>query len=469
MKKKVLCVLLAILVSLTLFSCSKNSDSSNQSGSSKSGKEVVRILIPGLNEQKTVDPISGLVTLSRSDLEKYLEEKIPEYDINVVSIAWDGWIQKTETLISSGQVDVGFYTNQEAVPNWYQDMTPFLQSDEELNFNNLEEVLITPAVENMYYKSFNYPDSTNKIYGLPYAMGCNIIMYDTKIFDDWGVPYPTSDDTFQDLVEMAKKMTGVNPVTGKQNYGAYVYSNWAEWYALCYDAVKVYHDESGTMDIADFDVKEYVDYIKDSPEVLAFFSGLTDLVKSSPAGIATRTGAEKFLTADNDIAINFDSEGYTTSYTNYVVADKTDVTDRFKALFVPAGEKNNMEGFPEFYRLAISKNAKNSQAAWEVIKAIATTPDIINYILTNYYTSKLSVLRDVDDIEFMQIPLNKERHEYQLEHLLVTDDYWNWRTPLMSVDSETISGTITAEQAREKFYEGVLNWVNNIKARQGKN
>lgn len=466
--KKVFYFILVAILALSLTSCGKDS-SSTSSSSSSSGKEVVRVLFPGLNEQKSVDPISGLVTLSRSDLEKFLEAQIPEYDIEVVSIAWDGWIQKAETLITSGQIDVGFYTNQEAVPGWYQDLTPYLESDPDLNFENLEDVIITPAADNMYYKSFNYPESTGKIFGMPYLMGCNIIMYDSKLFDDWGMPYPTEENTFEELVEMAKQMTGKNPVTGEQNYGAYVYNTWAEWYALCYDAVKVYHDESGTMDISAFDMDEYVEYIKDSPEVLAFFEGLTDLVKSSPAGIATRTGAEKFLTSENDIAINFDSEGYTTSFTNYVVAGKTEVTDRFKALFVPAGEKNNMEGFPEFYRLAISKNAKNADAAWEVIKAISTSPEIIDYILTNYYTSKLSVLRNVDDISFMQIPLNKERHEYQLEHLLVTDDYWNWRTPMQTVDSEIVSGTITPEQAREKLYEGVKSWVNNIKLRQGKN
>ena len=186
---------------------------------SSEGKEVVRMVVPGLSEETTIDPISGIEKKGIGEFEAFLEEQIPEYDINLVSIPWDGWIQKMETLVTSGEVDVGFYTNQEAVPDWYIDLTDYLNEDEEVNFDTLDDLFIEPAVYYTRYNSFNYPESTGQVFGLPMTMASNIIVYDRQLFQEWGVEEPTADTTFSELVDMAEQMTGKNPVTGQTNYG----------------------------------------------------------------------------------------------------------------------------------------------------------------------------------------------------------------------------------------------------------
>lgn len=423
-------------------------------------KETVRILVPGLSEQSTIDPISGLETKGLPEFQEFLNEQIPDYNIEVKTIAWDGWIQSMEAMVTAGDIDVGFFTNQEAVPDWYADLTPYLEKDEEVNFDNLSDLYIEPAVHYTTYKSFNHPEDTGKVYGLPMTVACNLITYDSKLFEEWGVEEPTEDMTFSELVDLAEKMTGTNPVTGKQNYGGYMYSSWTEWYSLCYNAIKPYLSDD--MDINNMDMDEFVEYMKTSPEMKAYFSDLIRLVDCCNPAVATGSGAENWLTEDNDIAINFDVNGHTKTYMQYVYADDTEMTDRYKALLIPTGDAG--EGFPEFFRFAIANNTEHGDAARDVIKQLTTNKEIIDFYLKNYAYDKLSCLKDTSGISMMEdYDINVKRHDYQMDNMFITDDYWYWRTPMQTVINQILSKQYTADEAVEAMYDGVNEWINNIK------
>ena len=423
-------------------------------------KETVRILVPGLSEQSTIDPISGLETKGLPEFQEFLNEQIPDYNNEVKTIAWDGWIQSMEAMVTAGDIDVGFFTNQEAVPDWYADLTPYLEKDEEVNFDNLSDLYIEPAVHYTTYKSFNHPEDTGKVYGLPMTVACNLITYDSKLFEEWGVEEPTEDMTFSELVDLAEKMTGTNPVTGKQNYGGYMYSSWTEWYSLCYNAIKPYLSDD--MDINNMDMDEFVEYMKTSPEMKAYFSDLIRLVDCCNPAVATGSGAENWLTEDNDISINFDVNGHSKRYMQYVNADDTEMTDRYKALLIPTGDAG--EGFPEFFRFAIANNTEHGDAAWDVIKQLTTNKEIIDFYLKNYAYDKLSCLKDTSGISMMEdYDINVKRHDYQMDNMFITDDYWYWRTPMQTVINQILSKQYTADEAVEAMYDGVNEWINNIK------
>lgn len=430
----------------------------------KDGKETVRVLIPGLSEQSTIDPVSGLETKSLGELQEYMNQVIPDYNIEVKTVAWDGWIQSLEAMISSGEIDIGIYTNQEAIPGWYMDLTEYLSSDEEVNLDNLEEWYLDSAVDYLYYKSFNHPEATGNIYGLPISIACNIITYDSQLFEEWGVEEPSPDMTFSDLIDLCEQMTGTNPVTGKQNYGGYLFSTWMEWYALCYDAVKPYKDESGTMDINAFDTEEYIEYIKTSEEVRKWASDMIRLVDCCNPAVASGSGAENWLTEENDIAIMFDCNSHTRDYMSYVYAGDEEITGRYKTLMIPAGTYG--ESFPEFYHYGITQNCNNADAAWEVLKFMCTDKEFIDFYLSNYAAEKISCLNDTEGMGIMSYDLNKERHAYQTEHLFVTDDYWNWRTAMQTVDNQILSKAYTVDEAVDALYKGVSDWVNNVKTQQ---
>lgn len=463
--------LLAVVLAGTMMlagcggSSDSGADSSAKSGSdsgaaSKKGdKPTVRVLVPGLSEETTVDPVSGLETKGIGEFQTYLNEQIPDYNIEVKTVAWDGWIQSLEAMIQAKEIDVGFFTNQEAVPDWYEDLTPYMEADEEVNLDTMSDLFIDPAVHYSIYKSFNHPDETGKIYGLPVAMGAFMITYDSQLFKEWGVAEPTADMTMSELVDLAEQMTGTNPVTGATNYGAYFTSERTEWYALSYDAVKTY--TSDTMDINELDMNEYVESIKDSPEVKTFFEDMVRMTQCANPAIATNSGGENWLTENNDIAINFDQKEGPKKYMQYVVADDESIINRYKTLMIPAGEAG--EGFPEFYKFSVVKSATDKDAAWDVVKALTTNKDIVDYYISSYQADKISCLTDTEGMSIMDYDINRERHEYQMEHMYETDDYWYWRTPMQTIINQIVSREYDADQAVDAFYEGVKSWVDNIK------
>lgn len=460
---------LVLAGALTLAGCggtggAEAGSSKSTASSAESGKETVRVVVPGLSQESTVDPVSGLETKSLKEYQDFLNDKIPEYNIELKTIAWDGWIQSLEAMITAGEADVGFYTNQEAVPNWYIDLTPYLEKDEDVNLDNLSDWFIDPAVHYSTYKSFNYPNESGKIFGLPVTIASMMITYDSQIFEEWGVEEPTANMSFSELVDLAEKVTGTNPVTGKTNYGAYMFATLTEWYSLAYDAVKPYSSE--TMDINDLDTEEYVEYIKSSPEVREYYEDMIRLVDCCNSAVATGSGNENWLTENNDIAINFDIKNSTRPYMQYVYAEDKTITDRYKTLMIPAGE--NGEGFPEFFRFSITNSAKNPDAAWEVVKEMTTNKEIVNFYLENYAADKISCLSDTEGMSIMDYDINKERHEYQLNNMFITDDYWYWRTAMQEVNNQILSKQYDADQAIEALYEGMNSWVSNIKQQSGK-
>ncbi len=433
-------------------------------GTASGDKPIVRMIVPGINDQDTIDPISGIKSLSLGAFEAILEEQIPDIDVQLTSIPWDGWIQKMEATIAAGEVDIGFYTNQVMAPDWFVDHTQFLENDPDVNLHNIDDIFIDPAVHYMNYKSFNYPEATGQIFGLPVTMASNIFVYDKQIFEDWGVEILDENVTYEELISKAEQMNGTNPKTGEKNYGAYIASMWMEWNAIGHDAVKPY--SSDTMLLSEMDKDEYVNYLKESPEVLKFFQNMERIVKISPEGIATNSGGEKFFTEDNNIAINFDTNAITGSMLKYLYADKKDIAERFIPITIPTGSEG-MQGFPEFFRYAVTKNAKNSELAWKVIKVLATNKVINDFYLTNYAKDKLTALKDFSGMKCMEYDINKQRHENQLKTMFITDDYWFWRTPMQTVLSQVISKQITPEQAREELYNGVNDWVENTKKQLG--
>jgi ABC-type glycerol-3-phosphate transport system substrate-binding protein len=464
--KKMLMLVLCVLTSLSMIFASGSSEEESSADGASQAKDKVVMILPGLNDKDTIDPITGIKSLGLNSFEKVLAQEIPDVEVDLVSIPWDGWIQKLEAMMTSGEADIGFFTNQVAVPDWFADITPYLENDDVLNLDNLSNVFNAPSLAYLPYRSFNYPEATGNIYGLPLTQNNYCIVYDTKLFDQWGVDYPTEETTMHELVQMAKKMTGKNPVTGKQNYGAYIVSYWMEWFAVSYDAVKTMKLDN--MDIENFDTAEYIDYIKDSPEVLQYFEDMATIVECSPKGVSTKSGNEKFLMDNNDIAINFDVLSGSPAYLGDMYAGLDEITDRFKAIGIPTGAKNGMQGFPEFFKLGVAKKAKNPEAAWKVLRTIMTDNKILNFYLMNYGKDKLPAVVDTTGIDTFDYPLNQYRKEYQSKTGFITDDYWTWRIALQNVNNEVISKTITPVEAREKFYEYATKWVADTKSQLGK-
>lgn len=80
----------------------------------------------------------------------------------------------------------------------FQDITPFIEK-QGVDISRFEDVVLE-TVRNV--------SDNGELYGLPFAMQLNALYYNKEIFDSFGVPYPTDGMTWNEVTELAKKVTG---------------------------------------------------------------------------------------------------------------------------------------------------------------------------------------------------------------------------------------------------------------------
>ncbi len=478
MKRKIISLILAaVMVGGLCLGCSPTaagdtadndsmedvSDSAEPSDSGDENGEVKTVRIAWLNmtEEDKTDPVTGIVSPGKATMEEMLSEKTG-HNVEIIPVASNGWIQQVETLVLSGECDVLAYTNQTQVPSWCEELTPYIEADEQLGNGGIEGVFVDYALHYLNYSSFEYPDAYGNIYGLPYSMNQSFIAYDTLIFEQWGVEPPAEGATFQEILEIGKQVTGTNPVTGEENYGIYLRSDRAEFAAIAFDAYPSVETTSGN--INDFDVDKYVEPLKESEELLEYFEWMEEVVELCPEGITTNSGNELWLSPENNIAINITPLDAMNLMNIYYRVKDQETIDRFQYMNMPVSS-DGMQSFPVMQNIGISVNATDKDAAWDVVKAVSTDPEVVDYMLMNYAYGFLPALEDISELTFVEDnPTVADRYEFQKEHGFITDDYWFFRTPVSTVVSEVLAKTLTPEEAREKSYTEISKWVENMKS-----
>jgi len=410
-----------------------------------------------MNPDDRIDPINGLIYKGSYELKELIESKVPGAEIEFILIPSDGWIQKMETTIMAGEADIGWYTNQVMATSWFVDHRDFMEKDPDFSEETFETTFVDGAKTYTRYHTFDFPEATGNIYGLPLDFTSDYLMYDKQLLDEWGVPEPSPTASYAELLDIVQKTTGINPVSGKQNYGAFIRPGGCEWLGVGADAYRAVTIPD--MDINKLDIARDVDYIKDSNEVLNFLQLLIDLIACAPAGATSNTGHERWFTEDNDISVMFDISK-TRDYYRYLLVDQNDITDRFIPVFLPKGSQN-VSGFPEARHVAVTQFANNPDLAWEVVKTIATDKDCLNWIYNNHQMGVVPALADPSGIESMDIEFTKVRYEDRKTSVFLTDDYWYWREPIQKVFGQLFVGELTAEQAREEFHANTLEWIRN--------
>ena len=458
MKRMIFIVITALIAVSFVFS-----GGSKEPAQSAGSKGTVRIAWLSLNPDDRIDPISGITYKGSYALKELLEKKIPGVKIEFVMIPSDNWIQKMETTILAGDADIGWYTNQVQAPNWFVDHRIFMAKDPKFSEADFEKTFTPGAKKYTRYGTFDFPDKTGEIYGLPYDASAYYIVYDSKLFQQWGVKPLSLKPTFDEIREAAQKMTGKNPVTGQDNYGIYLVARWSEWLGVGSDMYHVINIPG--MDLRKLDIAKDVDYIKDSKTVLDYFQFLLDMLKCAPSGVTNETGFERFYTQDNNIGIMLDTSRTQVLY-NYIAAGNKDVTSRFIPVLLPR-TGTGATSFPEIHKVAVTKMAKDPALAWEVVKTICLDKDVLNLLYANYAFGNVPALMDTAGIDIMKDPFTAQRYEDRLTGTFITDDYWYWRDPIRSIFSSLFVGKLTAEQARTTLHDSVNTWITNKKKQLG--
>jgi multiple sugar transport system substrate-binding protein len=360
MIKKFYLVLIA-LVMLTTAACSSTSSNEENTSDVEVVSEVegtVRVSLAGWQLESGIDPITGIENVGLEEfIKKEFEPRYPNIKLELYQVPWENAQAKQTAMLKSGDVDV-LYTGGAFASQWQQQ--GLLKGLDELlaKDSTFDPGMFLEGVWENSYSTKSFDKSVH--FGIPAVLGRRIIIYDKKLFDEWGVDYLSENPTPEEILEKAKAMTGKNPKTGEQNFGI-----WWDGKALNASTfVALSHAFGATGGEGTLNDLKNIKWNLNSPEVVEIFEWLAAASKYAPPGILNTQGNENFGLEKNNIAIHLDANGASTM--GEVMANEdTKLLDRFESTL---NLGPNGEGWVAVDPFVMAKDTKNVEASWEVLK-----------------------------------------------------------------------------------------------------
>lgn len=189
-RKKLVSVLMAAMMCLSLTACGGGGSSSGDSGSSGGGSssDALQVVIWDNNQQAGIQEICDLFTE-----ETGIKAKVEVKD-------WDSYWTLLEAGASGGDMPDVFWmhSNNSQI---YMNNDMLLNLDDYIaNSDKIDMANYMPEVTELY----TYDDS---VYAIPKDYDTIALWYNKKMFDDEGLDYPDNTWTWDDLYDAAKKLT----------------------------------------------------------------------------------------------------------------------------------------------------------------------------------------------------------------------------------------------------------------------
>jgi multiple sugar transport system substrate-binding protein len=323
-------VAIAVASALTLSGCAGSNDSSSQAGK-VDGSTIVLQTVP------------GLATQFKAYADAYMKQ-YPTRKVEVRSPAdFDTYIQTLATARLSGTLpDVFFnvdaFADAIAAANVPLDLTKGISAGK-LAGHKLDD-FIPQYVGN--YRPLANPKAVT---GLPVSADAEAVYYNKTLFDKYGIAYPNSSWTWDDLSATAVKISeeskgAVVGLAAPLGTGANS--------AVFGPVIQAY---GGTVYDAKTNRAEFA-----SPEALKAWTMLTG---------AYGTASGKYTTSTNDPSLNFASGTVAMAINSSAVIQsfKTTVSDAWDVQQMPTINGKSTTGGGS-YGLSIAQTSKNQDAAW---------------------------------------------------------------------------------------------------------
>ena len=375
MKKKVLALLLAAMMSLSLVACgggggkvnsepvSAIADDSEISGTIK--MQLIEYTVAPQQDTATGKDLEGY----QAFFEREFGAKYPNVKWSIEEIPWDNSQQKGQVSLSTGEVDLantGAYASQYWYGGILRKIDDLLAADTE--FDPLE-VYANGIWENSFSIQSYEKDAR---FGLPAVMGQMYTIYDSQIFEDFGAEPLPEKPTPEDIIEAAKTCTGVNPRTGQQNYGLHFLANRS---TDVFAFVALTYHTGATGGEGSIGKPGEIKWDLNNDKMKKAFEYIGEYVKYTGPGFLQNQGNENFGKVvdlepgvENTTAIVLDS-ATASIWARYLRDGKTDTTelDRFKAVY---NVGPNGIGWVAVDPIVMSAKVKdeNLQAAWAAMK-----------------------------------------------------------------------------------------------------
>ena len=166
---------------------------------------------PGLfattGENGSIDLTSGITTPGYNEVVSRWNEFYPNVKLDIQAIPWSDWQANVTTAVMSGDIDI--ILHGATLATLCDDLQPYIDKSGDY----LSEIYL---VASRYTAD---APAQPKVSGLPYTVTPMLVYLDSDIFAHYGVELPSADWTWDDLLALAEKLTGTDPVTGEQTYG----------------------------------------------------------------------------------------------------------------------------------------------------------------------------------------------------------------------------------------------------------
>ena len=311
------------------------------------------------------DLVSGIEMPGYNELIGYWNELHPNVEVVVETCPWDSWLTSIQTAVLSGGVDI--ILHGATLTELCEPLDSYLEADPEFTSQIF-------ATENKRFGDL----STTMVAGLQYVIEPSVAYIDTEILEHYGVEVPDASWTWDDLLEIAQKCTGTDPVTGKQTYGVQLcYTNTQNIFQNYYQVAMAY----GLDPIAYGATAEDSTINVNTEDMVKVFTMVQKLAECCAPNVREGVNVNMDIGPENDTAIRW----RTLAYDQYRKAVAGDCEDRFAFVALPVIEEGPYAGAQSTYfgsyNMTICNTSENKEWAWEFIKFMVTNEKAVEWTL----------------------------------------------------------------------------------------
>lgn len=410
---KVVLGLVWATAAITLAGCGKAAD---DAGGSKGEKVKVRFASWDSaddldDQQKLVDAFNE----TRDDITVVLEAYGNDFDTKIAA-----------SMGSGDTPDVMYMWNY---PDYFEGLEPldgYMEREGE------------EFIDDFYETLWNYNSMNGNVYGIPVGFTTHCLFYNKDLFDQAGAAYPTSDWTWDDVKATADQIHDKLGVYGfsygikadAYDYEMYLWSNNTS-----------YVDENGRL-------KDHLN----SPEAIETFTMLQDMQKDGYALAGEKGGYNEFSAQKSAMFIYgaWGINAFNKAGLNYGVVE----------LPAFAGSGRDSVSNLSSSGIAMSKNSKNKEAAWEFMKywtGVAANKERLGYEMTAHKSvvESEAIMEDPIYAPFYKMLEQSQGHT---PAIFLTDN-WSYLSDELSLGFERIFNPNTLEEPKAILDE-IVEWQN---------
>ena len=246
MKKKIVALALAALMTVSMAACGGSGGSASSGGSSGggSGSGALQVVIWDTNQQAGIQEICDEFTA-----ETGIEAKVEVKD-------WDSYWTLLESGASGGDLPDVFWMHSNN-SQMYMKNDMLLQLDDYIaNSDKIDLANYMPEITELYTWE------GDKHYAIPKDYDTIALWYNKTMFDEAGLAYPDDTWTYDDMLEAAKALTkedgsqygfALNPSNDQDTYYNFIYAN--DGYVVNEDHTASGYDNAKTLEAMDYVAK----------------------------------------------------------------------------------------------------------------------------------------------------------------------------------------------------------------------